>query len=75
MKAYKLEVLVIDPDGLGPDGIASALETARYPSRCVSPKVMVIYEKEIGEWRDDHPLNNLTTRTDEFFRLFPPAEV
>ncbi len=73
MKAYKLEILVIDHDECGPDDIASAIENARYPNRCISPKVKAIEEKDIGEWHDRHPLNLNSTSDEEYRRIFNAA--
>ena len=70
MKAYKLEVLVIDFDGLGGDGVVSALQDARFPNRCISPKVMATAVADLGEWSDDHPLNKRSTASEEYKRLF-----
>lgn len=58
MKAYKLEILVIDHDHLGEGEIRSVLENTKYPNYCINPQVMRVDEREIGEWHDDHPLNN-----------------
>jgi hypothetical protein len=68
-KAFRLEVLIIDHDHIGRDEIISALENARYPNRCISPDVMSVEERDIGEWTDDHPLND-SRRRSEFERLF-----
>jgi len=70
MKAYKLEILVIDFDQVG-DDIKSIIEDARYPNHCISPDVMSIQSVDIGEWSDDHPLNKRDQRVVEFSRLFP----
>jgi hypothetical protein len=56
MKAYKVELLVIDHDGLGPEGIKGVLENMD-PNHCMYPKAVDIEEREIGEWHDKHPLN------------------
>ncbi len=57
MKAYKIELLIIDHDCIGGEDIKTVLEDARYPNHCISPNVMDIKEVDIGEWHDDHPLN------------------
>ena len=57
MKAYKIEILIIDHDELGADEISKALEMARYPNHCISPDVKKVTAADIGEWSDDHPLN------------------
>lgn len=56
MKAYKLEILIIDFDGVGVD-IPEMIENAKYPNYCISPHVMSVKEADIGEWDEEHPLN------------------
>lgn len=70
MKAYKLEVLIIDHDGIGPDEIRTVLENQKYPNHCMYPEVQSIDWREIGDWHDDHPLNRTKTRDSEYRRLF-----
>jgi hypothetical protein len=70
MKVYKLEVFVIDHEGVGGEEIASTLENTRYPNWCISPTVRCVQEADIGEWRDDHPLNRKDTMDAEYERLF-----
>lgn len=53
MKAYKVELLVIDNECVGEKGIIYYLENVKY----LYPKVMAIQSKEIGEWHDLHPFN------------------
>ena len=57
MKAYMAQVLIIDHDEVGADGIKTVIENARYPNRCIMPRVVRTDEAEIGEWYDQHPLN------------------
>ena len=70
MKAYKLEVLVIVGDEIGGDEIASAIENALYPNRCIYPIVERVVGRDIGEWDDDHPLNLNATHEAEYQRIF-----
>lgn len=70
MKAYKLEILVIDFDDIGADGAAQEIESACYGNHCISPVVMSVVSRDIGEWNDEHPLNNFETRRAEYVRLF-----
>ena len=70
MKAYKIEILVIDMDEIGEDEIKSVIENARYPNRCISPEVKNIQSVDIGEWHDEHPLNLRSKVDAEFARLF-----
>ena len=55
MRVYKVELMVIDFDGVG-DEIASILEDTKYPNHCISPKVTAMPWREV-DWSDDHPLN------------------
>jgi hypothetical protein len=70
MKVYKVELLIIDHDEIGEEGIKSALENSNYPSDCISPRVQGVESRDIGEWRDDHPLNLLAQRDEAYRRLF-----
>jgi len=70
MKAYKVEILIIDFDDLGSEEIESLVENARYPNHCINPSVKSIEERDIGEWDDNHPLNKMTTSDAEYERLF-----
>lgn len=70
MKVYKLTVMVIDFDGIGSGGVKSAIEDTKYPNRCISPHMVGIDERDIGEWDDSHPLNHRDKAADEFNRLF-----
>jgi len=65
-------VTVLDFDGLGADGVKDAIENARYPNRCISPHVLSVAVREIGEWSDGHPLNQRATMDEEYRRLFGP---
>ena len=70
MKAYEITVHIIDFDGVGSDGIKDAIENARYPNHCISPKVSKCRDVDIGKWDDDHPLNRAETAYAEWERLF-----
>lgn len=70
MQVHKITLYVVDFDRVGGTGAAEAIETARYPNRCISPNVLSIETREIGEWSDDHPLNRGELATDEIRRLF-----
>lgn len=73
MKAYKLEILIVDHDQCGADEIKSVIENQRYPNWCISPNVMSITERDIGEWHDDHPLNKYGTMARHYTDLFAPG--
>lgn len=73
MKVYKIELMIIDHDEVGEENIdtlKSIIEDTRYPNYCISPEVMDIKCREIGEWRDDHPLNKRDEATEYFKKLF-----
>jgi hypothetical protein len=71
MKAYKVTVLIIDMDEIGEDELKLVIENTRYPNRCISPEVYSIETVDIGEWDDNHPLNNRFALIKEWERLFP----
>lgn len=56
MKVYKIELLIIDHDALGPEEIRFVLENTNYPNDCIRPQIALVEERVI-EWTDDHPLN------------------
>ena len=58
MKAYKLEILIIDNEDRGIDNIKEIIESNRY----VYPQILECNEFDIGEWSDDHPLNHSATQ-------------
>jgi hypothetical protein len=70
MKAYLLQVLVIDHDHLGADEVERVLEDANYPNNCIAPNVIKSQTAEIGDWDDDNPLNHSDTQAVEVDRLF-----
>ena len=70
MKAYRVELLVLDFDDIGKDGIMEEIENTRYGNHCISPSVMEIDCRDIGEWHDGHPLNRTETQMIEYRRWF-----
>jgi hypothetical protein len=68
-KVYRVELLIVDHDSIGIEGIKSAIENARYPNRCIAPAVMM-HESQDVEWSDEHPLNNYSTMLAEYLRMF-----
>jgi hypothetical protein len=75
MKVYKLEVVVIDHDNIGGEDIKDVLENTRYPNRCISPEITDIKEVDIGEWDDNHPLNNRRLFIPYLKKLFPNPDI
>jgi len=57
MKAYKIEMIVVDHDGYGRETLITNLTQMRY----YNPDILRVHEADIGEWTDDHPLNLNTT--------------
>lgn len=58
MKAYLLQVLVIDHDNYGPENFETEIELSRSAQMTVLQKLSA----DIGEWSDDHPLNSNVDR-------------
>jgi hypothetical protein len=69
MKAYKLEVLVIDFENIGDAEIVNLLEDLDY----IYPSVKDVKCVDIGDWHDDHPLNKKNTYDEEYKRIFKTA--
>jgi len=70
MKVHKLEVIILDFDDLGADGVRETLENQKFPNYCFAPNVQTIRTAEIGEWSDDHPLNKHDTFDKTIEQLF-----
>lgn len=71
MQAHKVTLLIIDMDELGAEEIKEVIENTHYANRCIAPTVHSIETVEIGEWDDNHPLNQTDTADIEWRRLFP----
>jgi rhodanese-related sulfurtransferase len=71
MKAYIVTLTIIDLDEIGAEEIKDVIESAHYPNRCISPDVVNIESADIGEWSDEHLLNDNRTAEAEWRRLFP----
>jgi hypothetical protein len=65
MKAYKVEILVVDHCHDGADQIEYILESVDEFATVISIK-----EADIGEWSDDHLPNLKSSMKEEFNRLF-----
>jgi hypothetical protein len=62
MKAHIVTLVIIDFNGLGPNGIKTELQAAHFGNDSVFiPNVMDIQTHDIGEWDDSHPLNQCGT--------------
>lgn len=69
IRVYKIELMVVDHDDVGPQDVAVLIETTRYPSRCIAPRVMNVDERAV-EWTDEHPLNSARGWQAAFRALF-----
>ncbi len=70
MEVHRITLYVVDMDFMGAEEVKSVLENTRYPNRCISPDVLDIETRDIGEWDDDHPLNKTATADDYYRKLF-----
>ena len=70
MNVMKIVLAVVDFDGLGTDEVRRTIEEARYPNRCISPSVLSVEVRDIGEWEDSNPLNFKSLQRAEMDRLF-----
>lgn len=61
MKAHVVTLLVIDFDELGAHEVSNTITNQRYPNRCINPSVINSETYDIGEWDDNHPLNQRST--------------
>lgn len=73
-KAYKVEILIVDTDDVGLEGVRKAIELAKYPNDCISPQIKKVEMRHIGEYSDDHPLNKVETQQAEYERLFGKSD-
>jgi hypothetical protein len=69
MKAYKVELLIVDYDNCG-DSIKDIIENQKFPNYCISPSVISMISADIGEWTDEHPLNYHSTSLEEKLKYF-----
>ena len=67
MKAYKIEMIVVDHEGHGANMYYDIIENIRY----IYPNIISMVEADIGEWHDDHPLNLGGTSKKEILSYFP----
>lgn len=65
MKAHKIEVVVLDFEGYVDEFISTISNHRHLSAPCLENKTV-----DIGEWSDDHPLNNRKTHQAESTRLF-----
>lgn len=74
MKVFKITQMFIDFDNLGPARTKELLEGAHLPNHISPGTVTALEERDIGEWRDDHPLNSYKTQIAAFQNLFATPE-
>lgn len=70
MNVFRVELIIINHDGLSEQDLINELENANYPNDCISPQVRKIESKDIGEWDDNHPLNQHATQEAFLKELF-----
>ena len=54
MKAYRVELFIVNHDNLSSDEVIDVIENTKFPNRCIYPLVRRIEFADIGEWHDDH---------------------
>jgi hypothetical protein len=69
MQLIQMTVTVIDFDGLGAEEVANTIAHSRYPNWCITPKVHDTKVHEIGDWTDEHLLNQNSTCEAEYERI------
>lgn len=74
MIAHKVTILIIDFDRLEADEIRDVIEDTKYPNHCIYPDVYSIESADIGEWSDEHPLNQTDLKYIEWKKYFPSIE-
>lgn len=67
MKAYKIELLIIDHDNVGEEEIRGIIGNVRY----LYPLIKSVEVRDIGDWSDEHPLTQRDTADAEYRALFP----
>lgn len=65
MEVYKLEVLIINYEEVGEEELKIIIEDGRYPNDCINPCITKIQSYDIGEWEDNHILNNVSLSSKE----------
>ena len=66
MTAYKIEMIIVDFNGYGPEEVKLNVEQMRF----YNPDILDIQEADIGEWDDNHPLNYKGTSKEEKLEYF-----
>jgi len=66
MKVHRIELLVLDFEGIGVHQIGLMLGNVRN----LHGSVMSAESRDIGPWEDENPLNHRDTQGEEFRRLF-----
>ena len=69
MKAYLMKVLVLDFEKYGPEDYVEMVDRVDGCFPQENPEAF-----EIGEWSDDHPLNQRGTNVEEWLRNNAKAE-
>lgn len=64
MKAYRIVTYVVDHEDMGLDAILDELDRSKW----IAVRTGAIDEIDIGEWDDDHPLNQMSTDVEAYFQ-------
>lgn len=73
MKVFKIELMVVDFDDLGAEGIKEVLENTDYPNHCLDPRVKSCESRDIdmGSCDEDSLLIvDVDEFSDKYDRLF-----
>lgn len=70
MRVYKIEIMVIDYDQIGYDGIKPIIESVHHHQDHIEPKVMGAKFVEIGELKNNIELITKSTSVAAFHKLF-----
>ena len=70
MNVYKVELMILNFDDLNEQDVTAVIENQKFPNRCIDPIVMRIESRDIGDWHDEHVLNDLSEQESAFNKLF-----
>jgi len=73
-KVYRVTLMIVDHDCLGPKEIRDVLENTEFPNHCFHPQIVSMEARDVI-WDDGHALNKRRTWIDAFFRLFNITQV
>lgn len=74
VKVHKVEIMIIDHDQLGAEGVRDVIMNQVWPNDCIMPKVTSVESQDV-EYHDQHPLNIGLLWRDAYAKLFPGSKV